>query len=486
MQWPETIRKKLRELPDAPGVYLMRGRDGAIIYVGKAASLRKRVQSYFRPATLRKAEPKLRGLIRSIAGFDVLELRSDAEAVLTEGRLIKEYKPRYNTLFKDDKRFPLLRADLHKPFPKIELCRIQKNDGAVYFGPYTSGLAARAALEFAERRFGLRRCRPETPDAETYRHCHDDIIRHCSAPCIGKVTPEEYLERVETACAFLRGERPEFLKEVRAQMEVAAAQRRFEDAAALRDMLFLLHQAVKERALVRRTGRMRHDDAAAGLRELAEALGLAQPPRLIECVDISNISGTCAVAGLTAAEDGIPAPRRYRRFRIRTVEGSDDPRMMAEAVRRRYSRLIAEGGRLPDLLIVDGGITQLRAALAALEEAGAGLPAIGLAKRHEEIVRAGAPPVRLPRDSRALRVITGLRDEAHRYSIAYHRQLRARRIRESALDDIPGIGPKTKEMLLKHFGSFERLRKASADELRAAPGVGPKTAERIRRACGAG
>ncbi len=480
MQWPETIRKKLRELPDAPGVYLMRGRNGAIIYVGKAASLHKRMQSYFRESTYHKAEPKLRGLIRSITDFDVLVLRTDAEAVLTEGKLIKEYKPRYNTLFKDDKRFPLLRVYLNRPFPKFELCRIDKNDGGTCFGPYTSGLAARAALEFVERRFGIRQCRPERPDMEAYKHCHNDIIRQCAAPCIGKVTPDEYMERVQTACAFLRGERPEFIKEVRAQMVAAAEKHHFEEAAALRDMMFLLTRAVKERALVRKTGKMLLDEAGTGVEELGKVLGLAAPLRLIECFDISNISGTYAVASMVAAVDGVPVPQRYRRFRIKTVAGSDDPRMMAEAVRRRYSRLKAEGTKLPDLLVVDGGITQLRAARAVLAEIGVEIPSIGIAKQHEEIVRDGQPSLFLPRDSKALRVITGLRDEAHRFAISYHRTLRAKRIRESALDEIPTIGKKKKEQLLKHFGSFERLRKASFEELIAAPGVGFKTAALIR------
>jgi excinuclease ABC subunit C len=479
MQWPENIRKKLRELPDAPGVYLMRGRTGGIIYVGKAASLHKRVQSYFRESTYHKAEPKLRGLIRSITDFDVLVLRTDAEAVLTEGKLIKEYKPRYNTMFKDDKRFPLLRVYLNRPFPKFELCRIDKNDGGTCFGPYTSGLAARAALEFVEKRFGIRQCRPDLPDAETYKHCHNDIIRQCAAPCIGKVTPEEYLERVQTACAFLRGERPEFIKEVRAQMEAAAEKHRFEEAAALRDMMFLLTRAVKERALVRKTDRMLIDDADTGVNELGKALGLLNPPRVIECFDISNISGTYAVASMVAAVDGVPAPQRYRRFRIKTVEGSDDPRMMAEAVRRRYGRLKAEQGAMPDLVVVDGGITQLRAACAALAEVGVELPIVGLAKQFEEIVRENQPGLRLPHGSKELRVMTGLRDEAHRFAISYHRRLRSQRIRASALDEIPTIGNKKKELLLKHFGSFERLRKASFEELCAAPGVGEKTAELI-------
>jgi excinuclease ABC subunit C len=205
---------------------------------------------------------------------------------------------------------------------------------------------------------------------------------------------------------------------------------------------------------------------------------------MIECFDVSNISGTYAVASMVAAVNGVPAPQRYRRFRIRTVEGSDDPRMMAEAVRRRYVRLQEENGRFPDLVVVDGGITQLRAARRALETLGLDLPAVGLAKRHEEIARDGEPNLLLPRDSKALRVITGLRDEAHRFAISYHRHLRSQRIRESALDEIPAIGPKKKELLLKHFGSFERLRKAGFDELCAAPGIGPKTAELIRSTLG--
>jgi excinuclease ABC subunit C len=479
MQWPENIQTKLKALPDEPGVYLMRGREGAIIYVGKARSLRKRVQSYFRESTFHRADPKIRGLIKSIKDFDILVLKSEAEALLTEGNLIKEYKPRYNSFFKDDKRFPMLRIDLRKPFPMFGICRIDKKDGADYFGPYASAAAARAALEFVEKRFGIRRCRPTVPDEETYKHCNNDIIRHCSAPCVAKVTPEEYCERANIACAFLRGERPEFIKEIRAQMEAAASEHQFEEAAALRDMMLLLHRAVKERALVRKTDKMRADDAVAGLNELAKELGLKAPPRVIECFDISNISGTYAVASMVAAVDGVPNPQRYRRFRIKTVEGSDDPRMMAEAVRRRYSRLQKEQGDMPHLLIVDGGITQLRAARAVLDELGVDLPSVGLAKQFEELVRDDLPPVRFPKDALGRAVVTGLRDEAHRFAISYHRELRNKRIRESALDEIPGIGKKTKERLLKHFGSFACLRKASREELQAAPGIGPKTAQQI-------
>jgi len=475
------VREKLKGLPEEPGVYLMRGRGGAIIYIGKAVSLRKRVQSYFRESTFRRADPKLRGLIRSITDIDWMVVKNEAEALLTEGRLIKEYKPRYNSFFKDDKRFPLLRTYLNCPCPKFELCRIDKKDGGTYFGPYASGQAARAALEFVEKRFGIRRCRPNEPDVETYKHCNNDIIRHCSAPCIAQVTPSAYRSRVEEACAFLHGKRPGVLREVREAMEAAAAAHQFEKAAALRDLLGLLHRAVKERALVRKSGKLKAEEAKAGLKEIKELLSLAKAPRVIECFDISNISGTFSVASMVAALDGVPAPQRYRRFRIKTVEGINDPAMMAEAVKRRYSRLLKEAARLPDLVVVDGGITQLRAARAMLDELGLeNLSAVGLAKQFEELIRDGEKPLRLAKDSAAFRMITGLRDEAHRFAITYHRNLRRKRIQESALDEIPGIGPKKKERLLAHFGSFARLRKASLDELAAAPGVGPKTAELIK------
>ena len=235
MKIPERVKRKLDDLPDRPGCYMMRDRRGRIVYVGKAASLRKRVRSYFRDATFRNAPPKLRGLIRSVADIDIIVVRTEAEALLTEGRLIKDYKPRYNVSFRDDKRFLLLRADPDVPFPRLKLCRIRRKDPARYFGPYASSAAARATLDFAEKQFGLRKCTPRIPDRDTYRHCMNDIIRHCSAPCIGTVDETGYHERFEEACAFLRGERPTILQELRDAMGAAAAALDFERAAALRD-----------------------------------------------------------------------------------------------------------------------------------------------------------------------------------------------------------------------------------------------------------
>lgn len=514
MTLPEKIQRKLQALPAKPGVYFMRNRQGRIIYVGKAASLRQRVRNYFRRSTARSADPKLRGLLHSVDDFDVLVCRTEAEATLTEGRMIKDFRPRFNVLLKDDKRFLLLRVPLGEPWPRFDAVRLQKEDGATYFGPYASSAAAWAALEFIERRFGLRRCRPLAPGPADHQHCLNDVVRYCAAPCLGKVTAEQYRARVDAACAFLRGEHPEILDEIRQAMEREAAAKHFEKAAALRDSLLLLRRAVKERALGTRSLALKAADARAGVDELQQTLGLPRPPRVIEAYDISNIAGTLAVGSMVCAVDGLPQKNRYRRFRIRTVTGSDDPAMLAEMLRRRYTRLVAEGGPRPDLVLVDGGLTQLRAARRALDAAGlADLPAAGLAKRFEEIYHEGppapaaapaaadaaaappaappaplpgAPILRLPDGSRALQVLQRLRDEAHRFALDYHHRLRQQRISESQLDDIAGIGARRKEVLLRHFGSVARLRRASAAQIAAVPGLGPDLARQIKQALAGG
>jgi len=462
---------------------MMRDRDVKIVYIGKAASLRKRVRSYFRPHTMRTAAPKIRSLINSIADFDIVTVKTEAEAILTEGKLIKEYLPYYNTLWKDDKRFLMIRVDRQHPFPTIRKCRIRKNDGAEYFGPYTSSMAVKTAVDFLERRFGIRRCRQFVPDEHTYKHCSNDIIRNCSAPCIGKISQAEYRSRVEEACAFLRGERMDLLREVKAEMEAAAAEQDYERAAGLRDVWLTLRQLVRERAKVRKTPKMKRGEAKRGLKELQKALNLSKMPRVIECFDISNISGTCSVASMVCAIDGNPTPNRYRRYKIKTVDGADDPRSMAEVIRRRYSRLLSEKKALPDLVMVDGGITQLRAAKRELLNLGlGGLKVVGLAKRYEEIVwdyAHNSGNLLLPRNSAALNIVTRLRDEAHRFAITYHRELRRRRIRESLLDEIPGIGKVRKNLLLRHFGSITRLSRATVEEIARVPGIGMKTARII-------
>lgn len=483
MRTTDSVRAALANLPDRPGVYIMRDRAGTVIYVGKARSLRKRVQSYFRDSALRRADPKLRSLVHSVHDLEILPLRTEAEALIVEGQFIKDYRPRYNILFRDDKRFPLLRVDPNEPVPKFTLCRIRRDDGASWFGPYAAGGAARAALEFLDKRFGLRRCRPRIPGEKDHRHCLDDIVRFCSAPCIGRVTREQYMERVDAACRFLRGESPEVLKDLREAMLRAAGARDYEGAASLRDLLGLLHKAVRQRAVAARSIDGRRTDAQAGLAALAEALGLPAPPRVIECYDISNIGGSLAVGSMVCAVEGLPHRNRYRQFRIRTVEGSDDPAMMAEVLRRRFSRAGQPEWTVPDMVLVDGGITQLRAARAVLAELGfPSLPAAGLAKQFESIHwgPVGAERVlSLPLDSPALRVLRALRDEAHRFALTYHRRLRQQRLRESALDAIEGIGTKRKALLLAHFGSVRRLSNAPVESIAAVPGIGPALAKAI-------
>lgn len=481
MNLSEQIKRKLRELPDAPGCYLMRDARGRIIYVGKAASLRRRVTTYFRDATLRRGSPKLRGMVRSIQDFDCLLVRSESEAILTEGRLIKEYKPRYNVSFRDDKRFLLLAADAGDPLPRFRLCRIRREDGSLYFGPYASAAAVRAALDFVEKTFGIRKCLPRRPDAETYRHCLNDIIRFCSAPCVGRITPDAYRERFDKACAFLRGERKDELAALETAMREASDGLQFERAAAIRDLLMLLRAAVRNHARVAPTPEMRREDAAAGVSEIQTLFGLARLPRVIEGYDISTISGTLAVGSLICFADGLPQRSRYRRFRIRTVEGSDDPAMIAEVVRRRFGRLKIERREAPDLILVDGGITQVRATRAVLVDLGfGGVPVAGLAKRFEEIrMDDDGPPRRLPRDSRGLRVLQRLRDEAHRFALAYHRLLRARRIQESRLDEIPGVGKAIRRRLLERFGSVHRMARSDRTTIAAVPGVGERLADAI-------
>jgi excinuclease ABC subunit C len=487
MQIPENIQTKLRALPDAPGCYLFRDRRGRIIYVGKAVSLRKRVASYFRDASLRRGTPKLRGLVKSVADLDIVVVRNEAEALLTEGQLIKDYRPRYNVSFRDDKRFLMLRIDLAEPFPVLKLCRIKRDDGAFYGGPYASSAGARATLDFVEKTYGLRKCAPRVPDASTYKHCLNDIIRFCSAPCVGKVTPEDYRARVDEACAFLRGKRPDVLRALRESMLAAAAKQDYERARVLRDTVLSLEAVVKQHAVPGRGAQRPREQAEEGMRELQEALALPTVPRTIECFDISNIVGTLAVASMVCAIDGLPQPNRYRRFRIRTVEGSDDPRMMREVVQRRYARLKTEAAPLPDLVLVDGGTAQLRAAREALAELGlASLPSAGLAKRLEELhLDDGQPPLLLARDSAALRMLQRLRDEAHRFALTYHRTLRNRLMRESVLDEIEGIGPNRRRVLLRTFGSIRRMRSADEAAIAAVPGIGPALAktilERLRR-----
>jgi excinuclease ABC subunit C len=454
-----------------------------IIYVGKAKNLRRRVLSYFRPGA--RHAPKVRSMVETVFDLEFITVRNEAEALLTEASLIKRHKPHFNILMRDDKRYLALRADPSARWPRFTCCRIVRDDGAVYFGPFPSSPVVRTARDFVEKRYGIRECEALSPDAETHRHCLADVIRTCSAPCLGRISEEDYRRRFEEACAFLNGERPGVLAEVDARMREAAAGGDYESAAKLRDTAAALRQMTKAH-FVRKTPKMREDDARRGLEELAAALGLPAPPRIVECVDISNLFGQHSVASLVVARDGLPDGRYYRHFRIRTVAGADDPRSMAEVVRRRYGPDSSLAGTSPraDLFVCDGGITQLRAARAVFEELNIrDIPTIGLAERQEEIVLDdGRENLLLPRDSQALFVLIRLRDEAHRFAITHHRKLRDRSIRESVLDEVPGIGEAKKLKLLSAFKSICGVAKATVGEIAAAAGVNAETAAEVLKA----
>lgn len=296
----DVLRERLKSVPTRPGCYLMRDRRGVIIYVGKAKNLRRRVLSYFRPGA--KHAPKVRSMVNTVADLEFMTVRNDAEALLTEANLIKKYKPHFNILMRDDKRYLALRADPEDPFPAFRTCRIVRDDGARYFGPFPSAPVVRAAKDFVEKKFGLRGCSVLAPDAETHRHCHADVVRFCSAPCEGRISVADYHARFDEACAFLRGERPQVIAELVEEMKAAAAAEDFRKAADIRDTVAALKEMTKAH-FVRKSPEMRREDARRGIAELAQALGLKEPPRVIECVDISNLFGTHNVASLVVAVD---------------------------------------------------------------------------------------------------------------------------------------------------------------------------------------
>jgi excinuclease ABC subunit C len=478
------FQKILRDMPHKPGVYVMRDRLDHVIYVGKARDLRKRVGSYFMPSRKFSADLKTRALIDSVWNLEYHIVRSDAEAVLFEGRLIKEFRPKYNISFRDDKRFLLVRVHLSEPMPRFALTRLRKEDGARYFGPFANAGALRSTLEAMRKRFGIRSCRPLEPGEVEYKHCLDHVIKKCSAPCIGKISRDDYLARVEAACEFLEGQGREMLDQVESEMKAAAERMDFEKAAQLRNLLEDLKTTTRPTTRFTRKSLPTTINPEADVTALQEALALPAPPRVMECFDISNISSAHIVASMVRFRDGVPDRAGYRTYRIKGLTTQDDFASMAEVVRRRYGRVLKESTALPDLVIVDGGRGQLSSACKELAALGLGhLPVIGLAKEFEEIHRPGRPlPMRLPEDSGALRILQRIRDEAHRTANGYHSLLLKRRVRESLLDAIPGVSAARKRALLAKFGSVERLRAADAQEMAEVPGIGKPLAEKISAA----
>ena len=591
------IRESIKLLPHSPGVYRYYDSEGTVIYVGKAKDLHKRVAQYF--VAPERLNVKTRLLVEKIADVQYSVVDSESDALLLENNLIKQYKPRYNILLKDNKTYPWICVTAES-YPRVFLTRRVVKDGSQYFGPYSSVMHARGLLDLFYELWPLRTCRHKI-DADTMlrrrmRPCLDFQIGKCAGCCIGKVGTEEYGEWISSITALLKGNVGEVIKGYETAMKKASADLDFEAAQLYKERMELLQNhysrsiisaardleadvfslvsdqmecwgnflrirggavvqslnlgfrcrieetqesvlsafiaeieskfgslskelivpfrpdvaidgvrfTVPERgdklALLElsaknareyRLGSLRqreHTDPDAFhrsvLAELQQALGMAVLPEHMECFDNSNIQGTNPVASCVVFRGGVPSKKDYRRFKIKTVIGANDYASMKEVVNRRYSRMLEEAlDDLPQLVVIDGGRGQLEFAWQALCELGIQdrLTVIGLAKRLEEVIRVGDPyPLFLDRNSQALKVLQQIRDEAHRFGITFHRSLRSKAAVKSALDDIPGVGPKTAERLLLHYGSVARI--AAVDPQDLIKFAGPKLAARIRQA----
>ncbi len=589
------VREKIALFPHSPGVYRYYDSEGTVIYVGKAKDLHKRVAQYF--VAPERLNAKTRVLVSKIADAQYSVVDSEADALLLENNLIKQYKPKYNILLKDSKTYPWI-CVTDEPFSRVFITR-RVTKGARYFGPYSSARHAHALVDFFGSAYPLRSCKYKI-DSEAilrhkYRPCLDFHIGKCKGPCIGAYSQEEYARDIEEIVRILKGDTAALIREYTARMNQAAAELDFETAQECKEKLDVLNEhysksviqaardvdadvfsldfennfsawgnymrirggaviqslnlSLKSKIEESRESMLsafiaeiesqfgelsrevivpfmpdveiegvefkipsRGDKLALlelsaknakefhfnslrqlektdpdqfrkkALEEIRDALGMKELPEHIECFDNSNILGTNPVGACVVFRGGLPSKKDYRKFKIKTVVGANDYATMKEVVNRRYSRLLAEApDDLPQLVVIDGGKGQLNYAWQAIQELGleGRFTIVGLAERLEEIIRMGDPyPLFLDRNSQAFRVITHIRDEAHRFGITFHRSLRRKSQVHSVLDDIPGVGERTQQRLLLRFGSVARIAAASEADLAAL--VGPKLASTIK------
>jgi len=602
---PELLRERLRQAPDAPGVYVMRDVQTKVIYVGKAISVRNRLRSWFTGGG--PSDPRIGTMIQRVFDFDILTCGSEQEALLLENTLIKRYRPRYNVRLRDDKNYLYMKVPRTGDYPRVYTVRKTSDDRARYFGPFTNAGALRTTMKTLRRIFPYRTCSDEV--FKRGRVCLDYHIKRCSGPCEGLIDSAEYHRNLEQIGTFMEGRSRELARTLRLEMREASDGLEFERAARLRDRAAALEKvaqsqhvlsqasrdedvlavahataaamvavltvrggkvvgsetfelegvadmtdsdilngfvgqfyadattypreillpvpiadgAIVEEWLTHRRGtrvrlsvpqrgdrvrlvRMAQANADEGLRQaaikkdfdedrterlladLAEALGMDELPRRIECYDISNLMGTDPVGSMVVFEDGRPRTSHYRRFHIKGVAGSNDFAMLQEMLRRRFKRLVRADGvapnesfeSMPDLVIIDGGRGQLGAAVEVMQELGVHqIATFGLAKRREELFQPRtAQPVLLPVDSPALFLLERVRDEAHRFAVSFHRRVRTRTRLTSGLDRVPGLGPKRRRQLIARFKSPAGIREATVDQL--AEVVPRKVAEAIK------
>jgi len=482
------LEKKLSSLPQAPGVYFHKNAEGEIIYIGKAASLRNRVRQYFQKSRTR--DPKTDLLVAEIADIEWTKLESEADALFLEAELVRRYLPPYNILLRDDKSQLYVRIDYKSDYPTVTTVRRPLDDGARYFGPYLNGYAVRKALRYLRRAFPYAVSRPVNQKRASL-HYHLGLDPGLED---GRTSLADYRANLRKLMQYLKGERVALMRSIESEMKKAAKAQDFEQAAKLRNQLGAL------RSLGRQTifGDREIIEAASdqALVELCELLGLARPPRRIEGFDISHLQGTDNVASMVVFMNGLPDKASYRKFKMR-LAGNDDFAHMAETIKRRLRDENVKKWGLGDLMLIDGGKGQLRAALGARNACGKKIPMIGLAKRREEIIVAKAEMlpeeipklvarakaagaylsesaefvnIELPASSHTIKLLQRIRDESHRFAVSYHSTLKSRRQTASLLDEIPGVGPVTRKKLVRKFGSLRAAAKATEPELQAALG----------------
>ena len=468
------LEKKLQKLPLTPGIYFHKNEAGEIIYIGKAANLKNRVRQYFQASRYR--DPKTDLLVNEIADVDWIEVETEADALFLEAEMVRRYMPAYNILLRDDKSLLYVRIDYKSDYPTVTLIRRPLDDGAKYFGPYMSGLALKKALRYLRRAFPYAIGR-SSGRKRVSLHYHLGLDPGLEE---GRTSLAAYRANLRKLMQYLRGERVALVRSIESEMNKAARAKDFEKAATLRNQLFSLKELNRQVLFSDRELLDASKDQA--LVELAELLNLASPPRRIEGFDISHIQGSDSVAAVVVFINGVPAKTNYRKFKMRTA-GNDDFAHMREAITRRFRAENVKKWGLPDLLLIDGGKGQLSTAMSALGLAGfTKVPAIGLAKRFEDIVvpKDGTFEVfRLSPSSHLVKLLQRIRDESHRFAISYHSTLRARRQTASLLDDVPGIGPLTRKKLIRQFGSMRGVAAADTAELQKL--LGTKTGQALSK-----
>jgi excinuclease ABC subunit C len=432
----EAIRSRIAGFPKTPGVYLMKDREGRVLYIGKAKDLRSRVSSYFQPSAdlLNARGPDICRMIEKVNDVDYLECDSEVDALLKESRLIKDIQPPHNVQLKDGKTFPYIEITTRDDFPGVYVTRTPRPKGSKLYGPFLSVTAIRDAVNALQRVFKYRTCeldiREDDDSRRFFRPCLLHAINRCTAPCAALISKEEYRKDVDRLRRFFASKRSVIQRQLTREMEKAAEELRFEEAAKLRDRI----KAIEALSLSGDVDEhvqpeVFYVDPRKGLERLADLLGLEAPPRSMECIDIAHLQGDEMVGALVCFVDGKPLKSGYRRFRIQSVEGPDDYAAIREVILRRY-RYAAGGDELyPDVILIDGGLGQLHAGLEAFSEMPVRPPmVVSLAKREEEVyIQAKAAPVRLPRNNEALRLLQSMRDEAHRFAQHYHHMLRKKK-----------------------------------------------------------